>query len=40
MAQVKLVKLFGERGDGGLEDEIHEGRFKGGLPEDDSIWDA
>jgi hypothetical protein len=31
--------VWGAKG-AGLEDEIHRGRFKGGMSEDDSIWDA
>jgi len=44
-ASGKMVNYLGSRGvaggeERGLEDEIQEGRFKGGLSEDDSIWDA
>ncbi len=42
-ASGKMV-WFGEQGAGGggagLEDEIHRDRFKGGMSEDNSIWDA
>ncbi len=35
-----VVIWFGEGGGGGLEDEIHAGRFKDGLLEDNSMWDV